>query len=129
MHRRKTSKDAAENGNGDAAEQYSAEDRSRTPSAEPEVPPTTGTPNGHDHSSPRPHTLPGYGSNPRLPLSPSRSQAPQRSPSLNTYDRAPPSAPSNRQSFGALAPPVTSIPMNRHTRAPSVYEPLYGNPP
>ncbi|KAG9091099.1 hypothetical protein FRC06_000706, partial [Ceratobasidium sp. 370] len=131
MHRRKTSKDAAENANGDATEQHSAEDECRTPSAEPEVPPTTSAPNGRDHGSPRSRTLPGYGSNPRLPLSPSRGQVPQRSPSLNTYDRAPPSAPSNRQTFGALAPPpVTSIPMSRHTRAPSVYEPLYGsNPP
>lgn len=116
MHRRKTSKEAAENGVHEE----------RAPSAEPEldtvpplqrdnVPPTSPaqgrtTPNGY----------PSY-NGPRLPTSPSRNPPVVRAPSLG----APPSAPATRQTFAGLAPP----PMNRHSRAPSVYEPLYGNPP
>ncbi|QRV98917.1 cation efflux family protein [Ceratobasidium sp. AG-Ba] len=122
MHRRKTSKEAAENGDGEYHNgQPSADDKT-----EPELPPANGATSPHTRS----RTLPGYGSGPRLPASPQRTQVPTRAPSLNTYDRPPPSAPSSRQTFGSLAPPpITSIPMNRHSRAPSVYEPLYGSGP
>jgi hypothetical protein len=133
MHRRKTSKEAGENGNGDVSEP-SADDTPRTPSAESEILPEsrTSVPNGHHHSSPhsRTRTLPAYGSGPRLPSSPSRNHLPQRAPSLGVYDRPPPSAPSSRQTFGSLAPPPAPNSSHRHGRAPSLYEPLYGgNPP
>ncbi|KAG8745434.1 hypothetical protein FRC12_014543 [Ceratobasidium sp. 428] len=132
MHRRKTSKEVGENGEVEEKQSNAVEERYGTPLVEPETPPTASTPNGHSSPHARSHTLPGHGPSPRIPSSPSRlSPAPQRAPSLNTYDRLPPSAPSNKQTFSTLAPPpVTSIPMNRHNRAPSVYEPLYGsNPP
>ncbi|CAE6488528.1 unnamed protein product [Rhizoctonia solani] len=110
MHRRKTSKEAGDNGESTA----------------PEV---DSVPMRRDSGPPSPGPSPGplengsgvYSSGPRGPSSPTHARVSIRAPSAGT----PPSAPSSRQTFGNLVPP----PMNRHSRAPSVYEPLYGNPP
>lgn len=116
MHRRKTSKEEDEG----VSREETPEDRQPTP--EPPV-----EPNGQFHT--RSHTLPsGLSTSPRLPSSPSRNHVPTRAPSLNVYDRPPLSASSNRQTFGSLAPPPAPS-LHRHNRVPSVYEPLYGNPP
>ncbi|KDN46587.1 hypothetical protein RSAG8_04240, partial [Rhizoctonia solani AG-8 WAC10335] len=103
MHRRKTSKEAEENGESTAPEVESVRD--------------SGPP------SPGPHANGAgvHNSGPRGPSSPPQPHVSVRTPSVGT----PPSAPSSRQTFGNLVPPS----MNRHSRAPSVYEPLYGNPP
>ncbi|CEL54869.1 Zinc transporter 6 OS=Danio rerio GN=slc30a6 PE=2 SV=1 [Rhizoctonia solani AG-1 IB] len=104
MHRRKTSKETSEN------------EESATAEIE------TGVPAQQD-TSPGPGTNGSgvYDSGPRGPSSPTQPHVSVRAPSAGT----PPSAPSSRQAFGNLVPPA----MNRHSRAPSVYEPLYGNPP
>lgn len=116
MHRRKTSKEGDEGPSREAT----PEDRQPTPE-----PPSQ--PNGTPQT--RSRTLPtGLSTSPRLPSEPSRNHVPTRAPSLNAYDRPPPSAPSSRQTFGSLAPPPAPS-LHRHSRAPSVYEPLYGNPP
>ncbi|KAF8752044.1 hypothetical protein RHS01_07851 [Rhizoctonia solani] len=107
MHRRKTSKETPENGESTAPEM----DSGAPMRGESEPPSPVRETNGSGV----------YESGPRGPSSPTHPQISVRAPSAGT----PPSVPSARQTFGKVA----SQAMNRHSRAPSVYEPLYGNPP
>ncbi|CUA67199.1 hypothetical protein RSOLAG22IIIB_07260 [Rhizoctonia solani] len=102
MHRRKTSKEATENGESTAPEIESV------PMRRDSGPPSPGPPvngNGVHHSG----------------SSSTESHVSARAPSVGIS----PSAPLSAQTSGKLVPPS----MNRHSRAPSLYEPLYGNPP
>ncbi|KAF8688666.1 hypothetical protein RHS03_09527, partial [Rhizoctonia solani] len=107
MHRRKTSKETPENGELTAPEM----DSGAPMRGESDPPSPVRETNGSGI----------YESGPRGPSSPTHPQVSVRAPSAGT----PPSVPSSRQTFGKLA----SQTMNRHSRAPSLYEPLYGNPP
>ncbi|CAE6514094.1 unnamed protein product [Rhizoctonia solani] len=104
MHRRKTSKEATENGESTAPEEESV------PMQQDSGP-----------ASPGPHANENGVSNSggQRPSPSSHSHVSSRAPSAGT----PPSA--SRQTFANMGAPS----MNRHSRAPSVYEPLYGNPP
>ncbi|KAG8727165.1 hypothetical protein FRC11_013784, partial [Ceratobasidium sp. 423] len=106
MQRRKTSKEAPENGESTAPEVESVPMRRDSGPLSP---------------GPRTNGAGVYTSGPRGPSSPTHPHVSARAPSAGT----PPGAPSSKQAFGNLVPPS----MNRHSRAPSVYEPLYGNPP